>query len=181
MEQADLDDGVGDMEAWYQQYLLAKGVEAVSELIQSEPLDLQSVEDQILEAMKDTKVTAGFCAPCQAVLDNWPDFGAYTAEECLMEDEDSGGNDPESASLSVGSSATSKFWLDPAYGLTTSLPCQAQMIGLRAAARNGCRCCGLIVQCIRDRKGLLEVYMKIERRLRRLGKSSHMSLVLYHW
>lgn len=175
MEQDGLDDNVAVMDAWYSQYLSAKNIDAVSDSIQSEPLDLQAVEDQILEAMNDTNVVAGFCSPCQAMLDNWPDFEAYTAEERL--EEDSSGSDAESSSLSVGFSATSEFWLDPVYGITASLPCQAQMIGLMAAARNGCRCCGLIAQCMKD-AGLLEVYMKTERRLRRLGKSSQISLVL---
>ena len=49
-------------------------------------------------------------------------------------------------------------------------------IEIEASARKGCRFCSLLLQYLKDRRGVLEIFRQIEERIGKLGKEAWFTL-----
>lgn len=141
-----------------------------------ESLNLDEIEAQTLDLTRDIDVTDGFCSTCHSMLDNWPDI--WAAPELQRQRDTSAINNGRMWSPHPSSNGDNgECWMEE-YGITYQMPCQGQTVRLDAATRKGCRCCGLILQTLKD-QDWLSLYRMIEKRLDILGKSSKVSLVFY--
>lgn len=181
MEQDDVDDCVSALEEWYSMYtnLVERDIHTTLEPQRLPPQDLEAVENDTVQAMKYITVVNGFCSPCQTMLDNWPESVLkkrkgfiYDAENRLAEEEEEKSR-PETSSFSRSPSPDPSYWKQRSHGPIVELPCHEDLIGRMAASRSGCKFCALILGSI-EHQGRLESYTKIDRMLRKLGKSSRI-------
>lgn len=180
MAQDDVDDCVSALEDWYSMYtsLVERDIHTTLETLKLPPQDLAAVEDDTIQAMKDVTVVDGFCSPCQTMLDSWPESilkkrkgYIYDAENRLAKEEEK--SSPETSSFSRSPSPDPSYWKQRSHGPIVELPSHEDLIGRKAASRNGCKFCALILGSI-EHQGRLESYTKIDRMLRKLGKSSQI-------
>lgn len=184
MAQDDVDDCISALEEWYSMYtnLVERDIHTTLETMRLPPHDLAAVEDDIVQAMKDITVVDGFCSPCQTMLDSWPESVLkkrkgyiYDTENRLAKEEEK--SSPETSSFSRSPSRSPSpdpsYWKQRSHGPIVELPSHEDLIGRMAASRNGCKFCSLILGSI-EHQGRLESYTKIDRMLRKLGKSSHI-------
>lgn len=158
--------------------LVERDIHSTLETLRLTPRDLEDVEHDTLQAMKDVTVVDGFCSTCQTMLDNWPESVLkkrkgyiYDAENHLAKQEEK--SSTETSSFSRSSSPDPSYWEQRSHGPIVELPCHEDLIGRMAASRKGCKFCALIVGSI-EHQGRLESYTKIDRTLRKLGKSSQI-------
>lgn len=140
-------------------------------------LSLDAIEAQISDAMSDIEVTDSFCSICRAMFDNWPDLEARSAEREFVKTEGTTGTGRKIRSRSPSIDGHSRYWFEYQGRVACVVPCQGHTVRLHVATRKGCRCCGLILQSLKD-AGLLLKYTSIENRLHRLGRASKIILMV---
>lgn len=175
MEQRSIDEYLEDLEEWYAQYMAQKDPTALPDLQDPESLDPpEQSEAETLQLMGDIDVTDGFCSICHTMLENWPNLEPRGEGQVPIND---GNNGPRIYPYSPSTDLSPGDWIEDDNEVKYVLPFQGQIVRLDAATRKGCRFCGLALQELK-RRDRLELYRLTERRLRRLGRSSTISLVV---
>lgn len=177
MDQDGIDQDLQYLEEWYAQYMTQNDPTATRNSTYVESLNLDEIEAQVSGLMRDINVTDGFCSVCHSMLDNWPDI--WTAAERLQRELGTSvaGSERLQSQHPSSNRDNHEFWMR-GHGIAYQMPCQGQTVRLDAATRKGCRCCGLILQTLKD-QDWLSLYRMIEKRFDRLGKLSRVSLVFY--
>lgn len=179
MDQDDGKESVAALEEWYSLYLNADESELgpILESCRLEPVSLEAAEVRVAEAMKETTVVGGFCSTCQSMLDNWPDFAQYDVLARFKEDRKRHKSGISPALHGPGSD--SRFWIHPEHGLTVDLPYQDDIVRQTASARNGCKFCAMYIGFLKDiALDVYIIYVEIDRRLHKLGKSSQLHMAI---
>lgn len=177
MDQGVIGQDLQALEEWYAEYITQKDPTATLDSSYVESLNLDEIEAQTLGLMRDIDVTDGFCSICHSMLDNWPDI--WAAQEKLVKQFGTSilNNGRMQIPQPPSNGGNHDCWIGE-HGMIYQMPCQGRTARLDAAARKGCRCCGLILQTLMD-QDWLSLYRVIEKRLDRLGKFSKVSLVFY--
>ncbi len=133
------------LEKWHKEYMATSTDDlelyhAVLREVDSDELDMTAIETCIVELTREIPIKIRFCNSCQHMLDNRPDPG-YTQE-----------------------SDKSARWI----GKPAIARSDCHTLVMEAAARNGCRFCGLLIQRMRDGR-VLETFRKVEARLEHVG------------
>lgn len=174
MEEGSIEGDLQGLEQWYAEYMTQDNPIAAQESTYTETVDLREIEARTLESTRDIEVTDGFCSVCHTMLDDWPDL---TAEGEIQIAKAAANNrttiSPPSSSMNLAPGT----WANSPNGPGFVLPCQGQTVRLDSARRRGCRCCGLMMQCLEGRNWI-DLYRRIERRLHILGMTSTISLLL---
>jgi hypothetical protein len=150
------------LQKWHEEYKAADGYLSSKDVniqeVQSDKLDENAIKKCIADLAEEIPVTNGFCGDCQHLFDNWPDLG-----------------DPD-----VKDPSTGLHWPGSGADWKHTVAQECHTLVLEAAARNGCRFCGFVVQIMRD-AGLLETVRGIEARLEYLDDKAMASLSLQNW
>lgn len=138
-------------------------------------LDLDAIEAQTVKSMGEIKVVDGFCSMCHATLNEWPDIEAKVGE--MLKAIDEGNSMTATFSPACRIHHRPRSWIADKSELMYVLPFEGQTFRLDAATRQGCQCCGLILQGLKY-KGWLSIYRVIEQRLQILAAPSNISLMV---
>lgn len=183
MAQDGSKDSAATLEEWCSLYLNAADTSSelgplLKTLVTPEPVHLEAAEVRVAEAMKEMTVAGGFCSTCQSILDNWPDLTQYNIRARLAEEAE--GRKSGTYPMSHSSGSDSRFWIHPQHGTTVDFPYHEDIVRRMASARNGCKLCALIISCLRH-NGALNLYIEIDRRLHKFGKSSQIYMATSSW
>lgn len=176
MDRDDSEDSVATLEEWYSVYLNAEESELGPILKPLEAASLEFAEVRVAEAMKEMTVVGGFCSTCQSMLDNWPDLAQYDVLARIKQDSErrKSGISP----VLHGHGSDSRFWIHPLHGVTVDLPYQDDIVRRTASARNGCKFCAIYIGFLKDLDDVYTIYVEIDRRLHKLGKSSQLHMAV---
>jgi len=155
------DEQGNDFKRWYQEYTAVDGHalnkdSPLIRVVNSDELDADFIEQQILESTSRLPITKGFCIKCQDLFDNWPTLGRSSLREHDSEPD----RDEEGWEHAVARSCST--------------------YELEGATRAGCRFCTFLLQSLKDSQ-LLETFRKIEARLYHLDKNATSSLSVQNW
>ncbi|KAG8158555.1 hypothetical protein KVR01_011677 [Diaporthe batatas] len=174
---------VSAFEEWYATYMSMTDFDADEALrsLKLDPEDLEAFEAEVVGIMREVTLVGEFCVTCQAMLDNWPEFDRRNRprENSIAQLSKALERKLPASPASQDHDEGPRYWRHRDHGRTTDLTCQSNLVRRRAAAKSGCRCCLLIVGSIED-VGKFEDYIKADRILQELGRSSdiHMALSL---
>jgi hypothetical protein len=126
------------------------------QVVSSDELDADFVEQRIQESTPKDLVTKGFCAKCQHLFDNWPTLGDSSTKE-----HDSGPDPDKDGWENAAARSGSTFELE-------------------GSARSGCRFCTFLLQSLKD-SNVLDIFRKVEVRLYHLGEDAMASLSIQNW
>jgi len=149
------------LKEWFQEYTTADGNNLykdsnVVQIVNSDDLDTDFVEQRIRESTPKAPVTKGVCAKCQDLFENWPTLGGSSTREHDSEPD----HDEDGWEHAVARSCTT--------------------FELEGSAHSGCRFCTFLLQGLKDSK-LLDTFRKIETRLYHLGENAMVSLSIQNW
>ena len=150
-----------DFKEWFQEYMgldgnyLRKDSDVI-QVVNSDELDPDFVEQRIQELAPKDPVTKGFCAKCQDLFDNWPTLGDSSTREHESE------RDPDK----------------DGWEHVVARPCST--FELEGSTRAGCRFCAFLLQSLKDSK-LLDTFRKIEARFHHLDENATSSLSIQNW
>lgn len=174
MEEGSVEGVLRGLEQWYAEYMTQDNPVAAHDSTYTEALDLEEIEARTVELMRDIEVIDGFCSVCHTMLDDWPDLTAEGETRIAKAVANNRTTiSPQSSSMEL----VPGTWANSPHGPGFVLPCQGQTVRLDSARRRGCRCCGLLLQRLKDRNWL-DLYRRIEMRLHMLGMPSTISLLL---
>lgn len=131
-----------DFKEWFQEYTAIEADDLfrdsnIIQVVNSDKLDADFVEQRIRESAPKAPVTNGFCASCQDLFDNWPTLGgSSTREHDSKPDPDEDGWECTNARL-------------------------CSTFELEGSARFRCRFCTFLLQSLKDSE-LLDTFRKIE-------------------
>lgn len=177
MEQDSIDEALGGLEERFARYMAQYTPAATDGSTHCDSLSLDANEAQISDAMSDIEVTGSFCSICHAMFDNWPDLESRSAEREFVKTEGTTGTRRTMRPRSPSTDGHPGYWFKYQRRIACVVPCQGHTVRLYVATAKGCRCCGLILQSLKD-TGLLSTYTSIETRLHRLGKDSKIVLMV---
>ncbi|KAE9374152.1 HET-domain-containing protein [Stipitochalara longipes BDJ] len=150
-----------DFEQWYQDYTAADGNDLYNnspliQVVNSDELNADFIEQQILESIPRLPIIKGFCIKCQDLFDNWPTLGRSSLREHDSKPE------PD----------------EEGWEYAVARPCTTYE--LEGATRSGCGFCAFLLQCLKDSEAL-ETFRKIEARLYYLDQNATSSLSVQNW
>ena len=150
-----------DFKEWFQEYTAVDGNKLfgdsdVIQVVNSDELDADFVEQRIRELAPKAFATKGFCAKCQDLFDNWPTLGGSSTRE-----HDSKPDPDEDGWEHAVARSCSTFELE-------------------GSTRSGCRFCTFLLQSLKDNE-LLDTFRKIEARLYHLDENAMSSLSIQNW
>ncbi len=155
------DEQGNDVKRWYQEYTAADGNDLYKDspliqVVNSDHLDADFIEQRILESLQRLPITKGFCIKCQELFDNWPTLGRSS----LREHDSKPDQDEEGWEHAVARSCST--------------------YELEGATRSGCRFCAFLLQSLKESE-LLQTFRSIEARLYHLDENATSSLSIQNW
>lgn len=146
---------------WFQEYMAIEGDDLfrdsnIIQVVNSDKLDVDFVEQRIRKLAPKAPVTNGFCASCRDLFDNWPTLGGSLTRE----------HDSEPDLDEYG------------WECTTARLCST--FELEGSAGFRCRFCTFLLQSLKDSE-LLDIFRKIEVRLYHLDENAMLALSIQNW